>query len=83
MRIFNAQGIPKESESIQINRATISSNLVGFSVVAPSSGKKLRIYAIKFSLTEDDISVSFRFNSDGSDFEKICICTIGWFVWIK
>lgn len=39
-------------------------------VHTPGSGKKIRLYNTKFSLTADMTSVSFRFTSGGSDFEK-------------
>lgn len=39
-------------------------------VHTPTSGKKARIYNTKFSLSADMTSVSFRFTSGGTDFEK-------------
>lgn len=39
-------------------------------VHTPASGKKIRVYASRFSLTADATSVSFRFTSGGSDHEK-------------
>lgn len=39
-------------------------------VLTPSSGKKIRVYASRFSLTADATSVSFRFTSGGTDHEK-------------
>jgi hypothetical protein len=38
-------------------------------VHTPSSGKKLRVYSTRFSMTADLTSVSFRFTSGGSDHE--------------
>lgn len=39
-------------------------------VHVPTSGKKIRIYNLKFSLSADMTDVSFRFGSGGTDFEK-------------
>ena len=39
-------------------------------VHTPGSGKKIRVYNTKFSLSADMTSVSFRFTSGGTDFEK-------------
>lgn len=39
-------------------------------VLVPGSGKKIRVYASRFSLTADASSVSFRFTSGGTDHEK-------------
>jgi hypothetical protein len=39
-------------------------------VCTPGSGKKIRVYASRFSLTADAASVSFRFTSGGTDYEK-------------
>jgi hypothetical protein len=39
-------------------------------VRVPASGKKIRVYATRFSLTADATSVSFRFTSSGTDYEK-------------
>lgn len=39
-------------------------------VHTPGSGKKIRVYATRFSLSADATSVSFRFTSGGSDYEK-------------
>lgn len=36
----------------------------------PASGKKIRVYASRFSLTADASSVSFRFTPGGTDHEK-------------
>jgi hypothetical protein len=38
-------------------------------VKTPTSGKKLRVYATRFSLSADMTSVSFRFTSGGTDYE--------------
>lgn len=39
-------------------------------VHTPAAGKKIRVYASRFSLTADATSVSFRFTSGGTDHEK-------------
>lgn len=39
-------------------------------IITPTSGKRIRVYAARFSLTADASSVSFRFTSDGADYEK-------------
>jgi hypothetical protein len=39
-------------------------------VKVPASGKKIRVYASRFSLSADATSVSFRFGSGGTDHEK-------------
>lgn len=39
-------------------------------VRTPASGKKIRVYASRFSLTADATSVSFRFTAGGTDYEK-------------
>ena len=36
----------------------------------PGSGKKIRLYSLRFSLTADMTDISYRFTSGGSDFEK-------------
>lgn len=39
-------------------------------IKVPASGKKIRVYSVRFSLTADMSNVSFRFTSGGTDFEK-------------
>lgn len=39
-------------------------------VHTPASGKKIRVYSAKFSLDTTMTSISFRFTSGGTDFEK-------------
>lgn len=39
-------------------------------VLTPASGKKIRVYASRFSLSADATSVSFRFTAGGTDHEK-------------
>lgn len=76
----------KDDSNTRINPATeetVSSLLTGQSVIklstnlsasgnvhTPGSGKKIRVYASRFSLTADATSVSFRFTSGGTDYEK-------------
>lgn len=76
----------KDSSNTRINPATdesLASLLTGQGVTklttsisssgtvrTPASGKKIRVYATRFSLTADATSVSFRFTSGGTDYEK-------------
>ncbi len=52
-----------------VNKLTISLSSSG-TVRTPASGKKIRVYASRFSLTADATSVSFRFTSGGTDHER-------------
>ena len=81
----NVVGV-KNAANTRINPATeetVASLLSGQGVVkitgslaasgtvrTPASGKKIRVYATRFSLTADATSVSFRFTSGGTDYEK-------------
>lgn len=58
--LINGQGVSKLSISL-----SSSGN-----VRTPDSGKKIRVYASRFSLTADATSVSFRFTAGGTDHEK-------------
>lgn len=58
--LITGQGVTKLSISL-----SSSGN-----VRTPASGKKIRVYASRFSLTADATSVSFRFTSGGTDHEK-------------
>lgn len=76
----------KNSSNTRINPATedtlssllsgqgvtkLSINLSASGIVrTPASGKKIRVYASRFSLTADATSVSFRFTAGGTDHEK-------------
>ncbi len=76
----------KDSTNTRINPATeetLSSLITGQNVsklttslsssgviITPASGKKIRVYASRFSLTANADSVSFRFTSGGTDHEK-------------
>ena len=81
----NVVGV-KDDSNTRINPATeetLTSLLTGQGVTklttslassgtvrTPASGKKIRVYASRFSLTADATSVSFRFTSGGTDYEK-------------
>jgi hypothetical protein len=52
-----------------VTKLTISLSSSG-TVRTPASGKKIRVYASRFSLTADATSVSFRFTAGGTDYEK-------------
>ncbi len=81
----NVVGV-KDSSNTRINPATeeavaelltgqgvtkISTSLSASGIVrTPGSGKKIRVYATRFSLTADATSVSFRFTAGGTDYEK-------------
>lgn len=58
--LLAGQGITKLSVSLSSSGG----------VLTPASGKKIRVYASRFSLTADATSVSFRFTSGGTDHEK-------------
>ncbi len=58
--LLTGQGVTKLSISLS------SSGIVR----TPASGKKIRVYASRFSLTADATSVSFRFTAGGTDHEK-------------
>lgn len=58
--LLSGQGVSKLSISLS------SSGVVH----TPASGKKIRVYASRFSLTADATSVSFRFTPGGTDHEK-------------
>lgn len=58
--LISGQGVTKLTTSLS------SSGVVR----TPASGKKIRVYASRFSLAADAASVSFRFTSGGIDHEK-------------
>lgn len=67
---------PATEESLQslltgqsVNKLT-TSLAISDTILTPASGKKIRVYASRFSLTADATSVSFRFTSIGTDHEK-------------
>ncbi len=56
-------------EGNAVLKKTVSLSASG-TIHTPASGKKVRIYNTKFSLDANVTSVSFRFASGGTDFEK-------------
>ncbi|MCX6703560.1 MAG: hypothetical protein NTV02_02650 [Candidatus Zambryskibacteria bacterium] len=58
--LLTGQGVTKLSISL-----SASGN-----VRTPAAGKRIRVYATRFSLTADATSVSFRFTAGGTDYEK-------------
>lgn len=52
-----------------ITKVTISLSGTG-TVLTPTSGKKIRVYANRFTLSADATAVSFRFTSGGTDYER-------------
>lgn len=69
----------KDSSNTRINPARLEGNSIlkkttvlssSGAVHTPSSGKKVRVYNTKFSLDATMTTVSFRFTSGGTDFEK-------------
>jgi hypothetical protein len=54
---------------LNVSKLTINLSSSG-NVKTPGSGKKIRVYSSRFSLTSDATSVSFRFTSGGTDHEK-------------
>lgn len=58
--LIAGQGVSKLTKSL----------LASGVVHTPTSGKKIRVYASRFSLTADATSVSFRFTAGGTDHEK-------------
>jgi hypothetical protein len=65
----NARVNPATNEGNSVSKKTIVLSGSG-TVHAPSSGKRLRLYTSKFSLDATMTSISFRFTSGGTDFEK-------------
>ena len=60
LTLLNGQSVEKLTTSL-----TASGN-----VHTPASGKKIRVYSTRFSLTADLTSVGFRFTSGGTDYER-------------
>jgi hypothetical protein len=52
-----------------VTKLTVNLSSSG-NVRVPDSGKKIRVYASRFSLTAEAASVSFRFTAGGTDHEK-------------
>jgi hypothetical protein len=77
--ITNEKINPATDESVQsllagqgVTKTTVSKS-VSDTLVIPSSGKKIRIYAIRFTLSANLDNVSFKFTTngvDGTDFER-------------
>lgn len=72
----NAKINPATEETLQeilsgqgVSKLTTSLSSSG-TIITPGSGKKIRVYASRFSLSADATSVSFRFTSGGTDHEK-------------
>lgn len=72
----NTRVNPATEESLQslltgqgVNKITTSLAASGI-VRTPASGKKIRVYSSRFSLTANADSVSFRFQAGGTDHEK-------------
>ena len=60
------QGLISGQNVLKITTSLSSSG----TVLTPGSGKKIRVYASRFSLSADATSVSFRFTAGGTDHEK-------------
>ena len=77
--IRNASNVkinPATEESLQnilsgqgVNKITTSLSSSG-NIHTPASGRRIRVYASRFSLTADATSVAFRFTSGGTDYER-------------
>lgn len=53
----------------EVTKLTINLSSSG-TVHTPAAGKKIRVYATRFSLTADATTVGFRFTSGGTDYER-------------
>lgn len=60
---------PARLEGNSVTKKTVVLSSSGI-VHTPSSGKKIHLYTSKFSLDATMTSISFRFTSGGTDFEK-------------
>lgn len=65
----NTRVNPAIKEGTGILKKTIALTSSG-TVHTPASGKRVRVYNNRFSLTADMTSISFRFTSGGTDYEK-------------
>lgn len=65
----NTRISPATSTGNGVTKLTTSLASSG-TVRTPASGKSIRVYATRFSLTADATSVSFRFTAGGTDYEK-------------
>jgi hypothetical protein len=60
---------PATEEGLTISKKSVALTATGI-VLTPTTGKKIRIYNTKFSLSADMTSVSFKFGVAGDEFEK-------------
>ncbi len=60
LSLISGQGVTKLTTSLSVSGT----------IHTPASGKKIRVYSNRFSLTADAASVSFRFTAVGTDHEK-------------
>jgi len=58
--LLTGQGVTKLTTSVSVSGT----------IRTPAAGRKIRVYATRFSLTADATSVSFRFTAGGTDYEK-------------
>ena len=58
--LLSGQGVSKFTTSLSSSGT----------ILTPGAGKKIRVYASRFSLTADANSISFRFTAGGTDHEK-------------
>lgn len=65
----NTRVNPAIKEGTSVLKKTLSLTSSG-TVHTPASGKRIRVYNNRFSLSADMTSVSFRFTAGGSDYEK-------------
>ncbi len=65
----NTRVNPSVKEGAAVLKKTTSLSASG-TVHTPASGKKVRVYNTRFSLDANLTSVSFRFTSGGTDYEK-------------
>jgi hypothetical protein len=65
----NTRVNPAIKEGTSVLKKTLSLTSSG-TVHTPGSGKRIRVYNNRFSLSADMTSVSFRFTAGGSDYEK-------------
>jgi len=74
--VANAKINPATEETVSalltgqgVSKVSVNISASGI-VHTPGSGKRIRIYASRFSLSSDATSISFRFTSGGTDYEK-------------
>lgn len=61
---------------LSVNKLT-TSIAVSSTIHTPASGKKIRVYATRFTLNADATSVSFRFTAVGTDHERYSLPRAG------